>query len=285
MNLRNLTTLLMLAAGAASAQTTLQRCMGIAPGRPAGTPNPTSSNPACRQIPGFDVYEQAGKRFMAGDHAGAARLLAQSAGAGNPLASLRLAMMYEAGDGVARDKRQAFAYYKQGAEAGEPASQNELGGYYEVGDGDADDWVLAAQWYAKSAAQGWNKGEASLGRAYQYGIGVPLNLNTAILWYEKSAAQGNKQADYFAHFLRNNHGYDTSSRNDEEQRMLGPLIGRSVLTAPPVGRTFRNISERMQYIRWQAGKESNEKAQRETDRRQREYDDCRRAGRDFCYKP
>lgn len=58
----------------------------------------------CRQIPGWEPYEQAGQRFSAGDRAGAVRLVTQAAEAGNPLAQLRLAMLYEAGDGVARDK-------------------------------------------------------------------------------------------------------------------------------------------------------------------------------------
>jgi len=166
MNLRNIVALLMLAAGAASAQTALQGCLGITPGQTTARKfAPTSANPACRQIPAFDLYEEAGQRYQACDHTGAARLAAQAAKAGNPLAALRLAMMYEAGEGVPRDTRQAFSLYRQAAEAGEPAAQNELGGYYERGVGVSDDWVEAAKWYQKSAEQGWVQGEFSLARA------------------------------------------------------------------------------------------------------------------------
>ena len=113
---------------------------------------------------------------------------------------------------------------------------------------------------------------------------MPLNLQTAIGWCDRAAAKGHAQAAYFARYLRDNHGFDGSSRSDEEQRMLGPLIGRSVLTAPPVGRMFRNTAERMDYIRWQASKEGCEKARLDHDSRARAYEECRNAGRD-CGAP
>ena len=53
----------------------------------------------CKQLPGADLYNQAGARFKAGDHAGAAKILTSAAQAGNAPAQLRLAMMYEKGDG------------------------------------------------------------------------------------------------------------------------------------------------------------------------------------------
>ena len=65
-----------------------------------------------------------------------------------------------------------------------------------------------------------------MGRAYQYGIGVPLNQQSAISWYDKAAAQGHGQAQYFAKYLRDNHGADGSSRDDDERALLGPLMGR-----------------------------------------------------------
>ena len=254
------------AAGHADAQGILARCLGLVPGQPP--PRKVGPSPAtmtfCRQLPAWDVYEQAGERFKAGDHAGAARLLGSAAKAGNPVAQVRLAMMYE---------------------AGEPMAQSELGGYFEAGDGVAEDWVQAAQWYQKSAAQGWVKGEFSLARAYQYGIGVPLNLKTAIGWYERAAAQGHSQAAYFAKYLRDNHGLDGSSRNQQEQAMLGLLIGRTINTPPPIGTTFRNSGERLACLRAVAQDEARTKARLAWETKKREYEDCRSARRDNCYEP
>lgn len=143
--------------GDAYAQSTLQRCLGIVPGQ--SPPRKIGPSPAtmtfCRQLPAWDAYEQAGERFKAGDHSGAATLLGSAAKAGNPVAQVRLAMIHEAGDGVPKSGKEAFGWYRRAAEAGEPMAQSELGGYFEAGDGVAEDWVQAVGWYQKSAEQGW----------------------------------------------------------------------------------------------------------------------------------
>ena len=146
--------------GHAFAQTTLQRCLGIVPGQePTGVIKPSPATMQyCHQIPGWDLYDQAGQKFQAGDHAGAAQILTKASDAGNPVAELRLAMMYGTGDGVPHDLRRAFAYYKAAAESGEPAAQAELAGYYEYGDGVVqDNWDESAKWLRASAQQGWVK--------------------------------------------------------------------------------------------------------------------------------
>ncbi len=266
------------------ANPTLQRCIGTAPDQPR--PQRIGPSPAtmafCRQLPGWEPYEQAGQRFNAGDRAGGVRLVTQAAEAGNPLAQLRLAMLYEAGDGVARSKPDALTWYRRAASQGEPGAEAELGGYYEEGDGVPDDWVEAAAWYRRSAEQGWMKGQLALGRAYQYGIGVPLDLGLAITWYDRAAAQGHPNAGQLAQYLRDNHGHDGSSRNEREQAMLGPLVQRTVLTLPPVGRTFHNSAERYAYIQAQAQGETAAKARAAHEMRKSAYDDCRRAGREGC---
>jgi TPR repeat protein len=274
--------------GYAGAQSTLQKCLGIVPGRErAGILKPSAATMSyCRELPGWNLYEQAGQRFQAGDHRGAAQILEQSAQAGNPIAQLRLAMLYEAGDGVPRDLRSAFSWYRAAAQHGEPGAQFELGTYYEYGNGViVDNWDEAAKWYRASAEQGWVKGEAGLGRAYEYGIGVPLDLGQAIAWYDKAAAKGEAKAAYFAKYLRDNHGIDGSSRDEQEQAMLGPLIKRYVMTLPPVGRTFHNHAERFAYMQWQASDEARRKQKIEYDSEKRQYDDCRNSGGSDCHPP
>jgi uncharacterized protein len=272
----------------AGAQSTLQKCLGIVPGQePAGILQPSAATMSyCHQLPGWNLYDQAGERFQAGDHQGAAQILEQSAKAGNPIAQLRLAMLYEAGDGVPRDLGKAFSWYRAAAQNGEPAAQYELGTYYEYGKGVvADNWDEAAKLYRASAEQGWVKGETGLGRAYEYGIGVPLDLGQAIAWYDKGAAKGDAKAAYFAKYLRDNHGVDGSSRDEQEQAMLGPLIKRYVLTMPPVGRTFHSQAERLAYMQWQASDEARRKQKIEYDSERKQYDDCRNSGGSDCHQP
>ena len=272
----------------ANAQTLLQRCLGIVPGQePTGPLRPSPATMEyCQKLPGWDLYNQAGQQFQAGDHAAAAALLAQSSKAGNPIASLRLAMMYGTGDGVPHDLHQAFAYYRAAAEAGEPAAQHELAGYYEYGDGVVqDNWDEAAKWERASAQQGWVKGEFGLGRDYEDGIGVPLNLDQAIAWYDKAAAQGDGQAAHMAQYLRDNHAIDGSSRDPQEQRMLGPLVQRYVLTAPPIGMVFHNQAQHLAYIQNQANDEAQRKLQMEYNMQRSAYEACRNSGGSDCHPP
>jgi Sel1 repeat len=222
-----------------SVNPTLHYCIGTAPGQ---TPQKIGPSPAtmsyCRQLPGWDLYEQADQRFQAGDHAGAAKLALESAKTGNPLAQVRLAMLYEAGDGVPRDKKESSAWYLRAAQAGEPGAQSEVAGYYEEGDGVPENWVAAAQWYQQSAAQAWMKGEFGLGRCYEFGIGVPQNRQNAIYWFQKAGAQDMGLGEYFARWLKdptNNIGF----RDDAEHDLVIAGKLRFGLGAnDPVGITF-----------------------------------------------
>ncbi|MGH2360585.1 MAG: tetratricopeptide repeat protein [bacterium] len=218
----------------------LQRCLGITPGAARMMRGPGAEQ-YCRQLPAADLYDQAGVRFKAGDHAAAARILMNAAQAGNARAQLRLALLYEAGDGVPRDLKAAFSWFSRAAAAGEPASQMELGGYYEDGDGVTENWDLAARLYRASATQGWMKGQFALGRAYEFGIGVPQDRQQAINWFQKSAAQGNAQGDYYAGWLRdptNNIGFRNDTEHDtviagKLRFALGPPIPPASHSAVP----------------------------------------------------
>jgi len=103
-----------------SAQTLLQRCLGVSPGRepvrPVG-PSPATMS-YCQQLPGWSLYEQAGQRFQAGDHGGAARLAMQAAQAGNPVAQSRLATLFAKGDGVPVNAAAALHWMKVAASEG-----------------------------------------------------------------------------------------------------------------------------------------------------------------------
>jgi hypothetical protein len=264
----------------------LQKCLGITPGAAAMTRGP-ATEPYCKQLPGADLYDQAGALFKAGDHAGAARIVARAAEAGNAVAQLRLALLYDRGDGVPKSARTAHAWYRRAAAQGEPESLNQVGLFLELGEGGVENWDLAARYFQASASQGWVKGQFSLGRAYQFGIGVPQDRQQAIAWFQKSAAQGNAQGDYFARWLRsptNNIGF----RNDFERdlvigaqlRFAGELLG-----GDPYGVQFHSSAQRVMWLRGQRTRIDREEAEVWRQIRTKEYDDCRRAGRDNCVAP
>ena len=261
----------------------LQKCLGITPGADKMIRGPATEQ-YCKRIPGAGLFDQAGARFQAGDHAGAVQLLSKAAEAGNAVAELRLALMYDQGDGVARSSKSAFIWYSRAAAQGEPESQNQMGAFYELGEGVPENWDLAAKLYQASAIQGWVKGQYSFGRAHEFGIGVPQDRQQAIAWYQKAGAQGHGKGLYFAKWLgdpTNNIGF----RDDVEHDIViaGKLrFGASLLGGDPYGITFHNSAQRALWLLGQRNRVDTEEAAVFSQIRKREYDDCIRAGRDNC---
>jgi TPR repeat protein len=261
----------------------LRKCLGIEPGADKMTRGPATKQ-YCQQLPANDIYDQAGARFQAGDHAGAAKLVTRAAEAGHAVAQVRLALLYDQGDGVPRSAKAAFEWYSRAAAQGEPESQNQVGLFYELGEGVPENWDLAARLFQASAQQGWMKGQFSLGRAYQFGIGVPQNRQLAIAWFAKAGAQGNAKGDYWAKWLRdgtNNVGF----RDEIEHDMVigGKLRFSSVLMGgDPSGITFHNSARRVLWLGGQRNAVDRDEAEVFRAMRQRAYDECMRVGRDNC---
>ena len=261
----------------------LQKCLGISPGSGRMSPGPATA-PFCRQLPANEIYQQAGALFQAGDHAAAARIVTRAAEAGNAVAQLRVALMYDQGDGVQRSAKMAFQWYSRAAAQGEPESQNQVGLFYELGEGVPENWDLAARLFQASAQQGWMKGQFSLARAYQFGIGVPQNRQTAIAWFTKAGAQGNAKGDYWAKWLSdrmNNIGFRDEN---EHSIVIGSHLRFSVklMGGDPAGIAFRNSAQRVLWLAGQANAVDRDEAEVFRMIRKANYDSCRSAGRDNC---
>jgi TPR repeat protein len=263
----------------------LQKCLGIVPNSGKMARSNPSTDPNCLQLPGAAIYNQAGVKFQAGDHAGAAQILMAAAKAGNPLAQLRLAIMYEGADGVPHDKKSALMWYNAAAAQGEPASQMELGGYYEAADLVPENWDLAAKLYQASAVQGWMKGQFAFGRAYQFGIGVPQNRQQAIAWFQKAAANGNGAGGYWAQWLispTNNIGF----RNDAEHNaVIGTKLRFALLGGDPSGVLFHNSGQRNAWLAGQTRQLNVSEAQAFWNMNKSQYDSCTRSGAGGCVSP
>ena len=263
----------------------LQKCLGIVPNSGKMARSNPATDPNCLQLPGAAVYNQAGQKFQAGDHAGAAQILMAAARAGNPLAQLRLAIMYEGADGVPHDKKSALMWYSAAAAQGEPASQMELGGYYEAADLVPENWDLAAKLYQASAVQGWMKGQFAFGRAYQFGIGVPQNRQQAIAWFQKAAANGNNAGAYWANWLispTNNIGF----RNDAEHNaVIGNKLRFALLGGDPSGVAFHNSGQRNAWLAGQTKQLNISEAQSFWNMNKSQYDSCTRSGAGGCVSP
>ncbi len=73
-------------------------------------------------------------------------------------------------------------------------AQFNLGLMYEKGEGVLEDDKEAVEWYRKAALQGYAQAQYGLGSKYYTGKGVPQDYVTAYAWYNIAAANGDTKA-------------------------------------------------------------------------------------------
>lgn len=169
--------------------------------------------------------------YTRGDYARAFKEWKELAEKGDAVAQYNLALMYDDGEGVAKDAKEAVRWYRKAAEQGHPRAQNNLGASYETGVGvDRSDYAEALRWYRKAAAQdnatAWRnignlyhdgngvkrdfgeaansyrkaatlgdaKAQLALGQMLESGVGIPKDSAQALQWYRKAADQSNAEA-------------------------------------------------------------------------------------------
>jgi TPR repeat protein len=67
---------------------------------------------------------------------------------------------------------------------------------YQFGNNVQQDHKEAIRWYKAAAAQGDSSAQVSLGGCYDNGIGVEQDKQMAITWFFKAANQGHHAAQY-----------------------------------------------------------------------------------------
>jgi TPR repeat protein len=97
---------------------------------------------------------------------------------GHADSQFNVALMYEKGIGVAKDEKEAVAWYAKSAAQGNSNAQFNLGVMHENGRGTAVDFAKANEWYRKASVQGDALAIGNLGMLYVRGQGVEEN-NTA----------------------------------------------------------------------------------------------------------
>jgi TPR repeat protein len=128
---------------------------------------------------------------------------------GNIDAQFNLASMYDSGDGVPQDRRQAAYWYSKAAEQGHVGAeailaaeqgnaddQFSLGWMYYIGEVVPQDYQQAVYWYTKAAEQGHMDAQSHLALMYDSGEGVLQDHRQAAYWYSKAAEQGSAGAQY-----------------------------------------------------------------------------------------
>jgi TPR repeat protein len=145
-----------------------------------------------------DADCQAGLAFMnyAGDitgsenYASAYEWANKSTKGGSARGYFILGLLYERGNGVAKNYDKALTYYKIAANDNYAVAQKNVGRIYFYGNGVTKNYITAKSWFDQAAAQNEPVAQDYLGMIYYYGYGVSTNYTTAKKWYEKSANQG-----------------------------------------------------------------------------------------------
>lgn len=187
------------------------------------------------------VFEAGHKAYQAKNYPEAVKLFDEARKAGNASASVALGQLYSQGLGVTKDDRMATELFREAAVRGHARAQAQLGLNYELGEGVAENWADAISWYQKSALQHDALGLFSMGRAYQFGIGVPQDRAIAVKIFEKAENQGERQAGFFARWLRDP-GSCLGYINDAEREKFAGLC------SDPKGITFHSSAERRAWL-------------------------------------
>jgi uncharacterized protein len=113
-----------------------------------------------------------------------------------------LGVMYDMGEGVPHNSKEAAKWYRLSAEQGNADAQNNLGAMYEAGEGIPYDSKQAVKWYRK-AAEGHNfDAPNNLGAMYLTGVGVPRDNVRAYMWFDLAIRRGDRAAAKNMNFVK-----------------------------------------------------------------------------------
>ena len=134
--------------------------------------------------------------YLRGDFAAALQEWRPLAEEGDARAQYYLGLMYNNGEGVPEDNRQAAHWFRKSAEQGNPQSQFHLGMLHANGEGVPEDDRQAVHWLRESAQQGDARAQFNLGIMYELGEGVSKDNRQAVNWYQQAAEQGHARAQF-----------------------------------------------------------------------------------------
>ncbi len=112
-------------------------------------------------------------------------------------AMLVVGIMYANGDGVKKDQKESFEWFKKAAKAGNKHAWIKLGNIYAS----KKDFKNSFKWFEKAANIGDSKAAYNLGYFYTGGMGVKMDLKKSLEWYEKASIAGNIDAQLNLGFM------------------------------------------------------------------------------------
>lgn len=136
---------------------------------------------------GLAAYDRA-------QYATALKELTPPAEKGNARAQYRLGKMFNLGQGMPPDKKEAAKWFHLAAQQGLAEAQGALGYLCLVGEGVSQNSDLALEWTGKAARQGDAAAQFNLSVMYGEAFGIKKNPAESLKWLRKAADQRHGQA-------------------------------------------------------------------------------------------
>ena len=136
---------------------------------------------------GLAAYDKA-------EYATALQELTPLAEKGNAQAQYRLGKIFNLGQGVPPDKKQAAKWFHLAAQQGLAAAQGALGYLCLVGEGVSQNSDLALEWTRKAAQQGDATAQFNLSVMYGEPFGIQKNPTESLKWLRQAADQRHVEA-------------------------------------------------------------------------------------------
>jgi TPR repeat protein len=146
--------------------------------------------------PALAGFDEGTAAFARQDYTTAYQEWRGPAEAGDPLAQYNLGVLYEAGQGMARNPAEAVKWYRLAADQGLASAQYNLGLAALLGRGLGQDDRAAAKWFESAGAQGVALAQYNLGVLYASGQGVTQDSGESVKWTALAAKQGVASAQY-----------------------------------------------------------------------------------------
>jgi TPR repeat protein len=137
----------------------------------------------CSFLVACSDYNDARSAYAAGRHEEAFNKLFKLAKEGHLKAQYEVAMMFNNGIGVAKDKEEAWNWFIRAAKGGNVDAQVELGAHYEAGADGQPNGIMAAQWWKTAAKNGSGVAAFNLGTMYRAGRVTARDLVRAYAWF------------------------------------------------------------------------------------------------------
>ena len=138
--------------------------------------------------------DKAGAAMQRGDFKSALADLRPLAAKGDADAQFLLGLLYDVGNGVARDPAVAASWYRKAADQNHTLGQLYLGLLYHSGEGVKQSDAEAARWFRPAAEAGNDLAQFYLGWMYAQGTGVRKDSAKGIEWLTRSARQRNTRS-------------------------------------------------------------------------------------------